>query len=175
MKHLFVLPVPETILHLQALFSGCPFSIDWDSLGVEIGSTDDLLTAKAPTRLYHAIPGSMGIWYDTSAGDSYLLLPLFPSPKMARRHDEVGDAWDRSQFRPCLNFGILQSNRRNHKAFINSVATALVDTSPVLGFHMETVVQDSAIVPQFDDFYRDYVAHGGISNQILLEQDEGIE
>jgi len=175
MKHLFVLPVPETIEHLKAVFMGAPFDIDWDHLGVEIGSTNGQLTPKAPTRVYHAAPGSLDIWYDTAEGCSFLLLPLFPSAKMAQRHDFVGDAWGRDQFRPVLSFGRLQSNRRNHKAFINSVATGLVDTSPVLGFHMETVVEDDAQVPQYSDFYQDYIERGGISNQILLEQDEGIE
>lgn len=175
MRHLFVLPVEETVSYLKALFMGCPFDVDWDKLGVEIGSTEGPLVAGPPTRVYHAVPGSLSIWYDSAAGYSYLLLPLFPSPKMARRHDEVGDAWNRSQFRPVLSFGILQSNRRNHKAFINSISTALVDLSPVLGFHMETIIEDQAVVPQFSDFYTDYMENGGISNQILLEEDEGIE
>jgi hypothetical protein len=175
MKHLFVLPMPETVAHLQALFMDVPFDIDWDRLGVEIGSTEGQLTPKAPTRVYHAVPGALSIWFDSSEGCSFLLLPLFPSPKMAQRHEFVGDAWSRPQFRPVMSFGRLQSNRRNHKAIINSIATALVDTSPVLGFHMETVVEDEAIVPQYSDFYTDYIERGGISNQVLLEQDEGIE
>jgi len=174
MKRLFVEPHEDTVRYLQELFMGVPFNVEWDALCMEIGTTKGELTAK-PRSVYHAIPGELGIYYDTATGCSHLLLPFYPSPKMARRHDDVGDAWGRPQFRPVMSFGRLQSNRRNHKAIINSIATAIVDTSPVFLFGNEQVLEDESVVPEYADFYRDYVAKGHVLNQVLLETDEGVE
>lgn len=170
----FVLPVPETVAHLKDRFMGCPFDIDWDSLGLEIGSSLGPIDLK-PNSTYFALPGGMDVWYDTPTGHAHLLLPLFPSDKMARRHAAIGDAWSLPQFRPVLSFGIAPTLRRHNRAFINSVATGMIDTSPVLGFTGEMVVESESEFQSFGDFYRDYVGRGPVSNQVLLEQDEGIE
>lgn len=173
---LFLLPLPETVSHLQDRFMNCPFEIHWDSLGIEIGSSLTKIETKSASTMYFAMPGGMDIWYDSSADEPQLLLPLFPSSKMAKRHAEIGDVWHRPQFRPVLSFGIAPTLRRRTRAFINSVATGLVDTSPVLAFHAETeLVVEDCKYPAHGDFYRDYVGRGAVSNQVLLEQDEGIE
>jgi len=173
---LFILPSPDTVHQLQTLFMNCPFEIEWDQLGMEIGSSLNPIATKAPEIAYNAIPGSMDIWYDSGADEPHLLIPFFPSPKMARRHKEVGDAWRRPEFRPCLSLGIAPTLRRRTRAFINSIATALVDRSPVFTFAMETMITHrDCKFPEHGDFYRDYVGRGTVLNQVLLEQDEGIE
>lgn len=174
---LWILPTDETLTYLQSLFQSTPLTVNWDSLGVEIASSRSPIKTGPESRSFNAFPGSMDIWYDTATTRSYLLLPLIPSPKMARRHEEVGNVWGRNQFRPVMSLGELQTNRRNHKSIINSISTALIDTAPVLQFHCEMVIEDDSAlqVAPFSDFYRDYTHHGGVSNQVMLEADEGIE
>lgn len=173
-NHVFIEPHEDTVDYLQQLFMNVPFEIHWDTLCMEIGSS--LIEPQIKSRsVYNAVPGELSIWYDTATACSHLLLPFFPSRKLANRHEELGDAWGRSQFRPVMSFGPLQSNRRHHKAIINSIATALVDTSPVFLFGAESIFTDHAIVAQYSDFYRDYIAQGPIGNQVLLEMDEGVD
>jgi len=175
-SRLWVLPVEPTVKHLKAMFMGCPFDVDWDKLGVEIGNSLTPFAVKGPDTIYFMVPAGLDVWYDTPSGHAHLLMPLVPSKKTSRRHDEVGDVWHHAQFRPVMSLGIAPSLKRRHaKAFINSIATSLVDTSPVFGFAMETVQTDEAKYPLYGDFYRDYVGRGPISNQVMLEQDEGIE
>lgn len=175
-NHLIVFPDESTFQFFDRIFKECPFELDLLNLRVEIGSSTSAIRTKAESRLYNAAPGSMNVWYDSALGESNILIPLFPSKKMAQRHDEVGDAWSRPLFRPFINLGICPPlRRRTVRAWINSISTELVDTCPVLSFHGESVLTDEAQVPDNSDFYTDYVEMGAVSDQVLLELDEGIE
>lgn len=173
--HVLASPVSQTMDLLQDMFKGCPFDLDWDHMFIELGSREGKIAKIKPDEVYLAVPGSMNVWYDTVAGRSNLLLPLFPSRKMAARHRDIGDAWGRDLFRPVMFMGIAPNLRRNHRAFLNSIATGLVDRSPILGFSGETFEESSHGTPLFADFHRDYVERGVVSNQALLEMDEGID
>jgi len=175
-NHLIVFPDQSTLQFLENIFRECPFELDLMSLRVEIASSMSAIRARAESRAYNAAPGSMNVWYDSAIGASNVLIPLFPSKKMAQRHDEIGVAWDRPLFRPFLNLGTCPPlRRRTIRAWINSISTELVDTCPILTFHGETVMSDEAQVPDNSDFYTDYVEIGAVSDQVLLELDEGIE
>ena len=150
------------------MFQACPFDIDWDSFGVELGSSHTKITPKDGV-VYQALPSSMNIWYDSPTAMSYLILPLFPSPKMAARHDEIGDAWGRS-FLPFMV--IAPSPRLRHRGFMNSISTGLVDCSPRLTFHLETVIESNDTYPAHNGFYQDYLARGAVSNEVFLEEFE---
>jgi hypothetical protein len=167
LNKLFALPTQSTLDMLQTVFSGSSFSVDWDRLSVEIGSSKDLIVPKEDIE-YRAVTGSMGVWYDSAKGTSFLILPIYPSPEMVERAEEVGDAWGRA-FVPFINLLEDPVLRRERRAFINSVSTRLVDYPLMLVFHNEVVVSDSAIAPDNNDFYLSYMATGQVPVQLFLQ------
>ena len=166
LNKLFVLPTQSTLDMLQTIFSGASFTINWDRLAVEIGSSKDLIVAKEDVE-YRAITGEMGVWYDSAQGSSFLVLPIIPSPEMAQRNAEVGDAWSRI-FIPFMSLLEDPLLRRERKAFINSIATRLVDYPLMLVFHNETVVTDNSVVPVHQEFYESYKARGQVPVQLFV-------
>ena len=173
-SRIFTLPTEATLAYLQQHFNSVNIEIGWDALGVELGSTDREIELAPPGTVYRAIPGSLGSWYDAETARSWLILPLFASPKMARRAAEIGNVWDR----PFMAYMVLtdkHNNRHKTKARLNSIATALVDMSPVLHFHSEVWVPGQSKSPPHEEFYNDWRGKGGMSNQVFLEEDEGVE
>lgn len=167
MNKLFVLPTIATQQYLHNIFSDISVEIEYETLCVEVGSS---VTPIVPdiNRIYRALPGPMNIWYETAVGHSWLILPLIPSPEMADRHDEIGDAWGRD-FIPYMVLSGKFNNTFRVKPKLNSIATMLIDTLPDLHFHAETLMQDSATVPSQSDFYNDYHAKGRDGRQLFLE------
>jgi hypothetical protein len=174
MYRAFTLPTPETLESLQHKFNSVDVDINWDAIGVELGSSLKPIDEVSPGEVYKAIPGSMGMWYDAATARSWLILPLFASPKMARRANAIGNVWDR----PFIGYMVLTdlfNNRRRTKGLLNSIATGLVDQSPVFTFHGEVHTEDFATKsPPFQEFYLDWKTKGGMSNLVFLEEDEGI-
>lgn len=168
LNRLFVLPTLETVTLLSELFRGGPFSIDWSSIGLEVGSSERTITPLADSVTYSCLPGSMNTWYDSAVGRAFLLLPLYPSPKLIARNKAVGDAWGRA-FIPFLPLVDSPTNRRNRKAWLNSVATGLVDRLPVLTFDSELVITDYTTVPAQQDFYEDVNARGLYDDQLFVQ------
>jgi hypothetical protein len=164
---LFVLPTPWTRDYLRSVMSDLPIHIDYDALSVEIGSSTGLI-APDITRTYRAFPGSLGIWYETAVGHSWIILPLVPSPEMCDRREQVGDAWNR-KFVPYMVLTGKFNNTSSVKPRLNSISTGLVDRLPELTFHCETVVQDGAGVPAQADFYDDYLKTGLADRQKFIE------
>jgi hypothetical protein len=152
---LFVLPTPDTKALLHTMFADVPVVIDYDKLCVEIGSSTEAVVPDL-TRMYRALPGQIGIWYETAVGYSSILLPLIPSPEMCARRVEVGDVWDR-EFVPFMALTSRFNNGPNVKPKLNSISTSLVDHLPELRFTCETVLYDEAEVPSQLDFYEDYL------------------
>ena len=173
MNRLFILPEDRTISYLQDVFQAGPIQINWEGLGVEIATSSRDISVN-PNGRYRCLPGSMGSWYDTATAMSYLILPLFPEPKLAKRHKDIGDAFGRS-FIPYMVISGNVGNSRRTKAWINSVATGLVDSQPLLYFGDEVVLQDASTVAAHRDFYFDYHSRGAVSNQVFLEEDEGTD
>lgn len=169
MFKLFVLPTQATKEYLYKVFRDIPITIDYDSLAVELGSSRAPITADID-RQYRALPGQLGIWYETAVGHSWIILPLIPSPEMCDRHEEIGDAWGR-HFVPYMVLTGKFNNTNSVKPKLNSIATMLVDTLPdvTLNFSCETAVQDDAQVPSQEDFYLDYFQKGRSSRQVFLE------
>lgn len=169
MYKLLVLPTQATKDYLHKLLRDIPITVDYDALFVELGSSNQPIRPDL-TRLYRALPGQLGIWYETAVGHSWIILPLIPSPEMSDRHDEVGDAWGR-HFVPYMVLTGRFNNTSSVKPKLNSVATMLVDTLPdlVMEFSCETVILDDATVPSQEDFYLDYYAKGRSSRQLFLE------
>lgn len=155
---LFVLPTPATQEFLRATFSDLPIAINYEKLCVEIGSSVNEITPDL-TRAYRALPGTLGIWYETASGRSSILLPLIPSPEMCQRRDEVGDAWNRT-FVPYMALTSEFNNGPKVKPRLNSISTGLVDMLPELVFSCETVLLDDATVPSQADFYDDFLKTG---------------
>lgn len=175
MYRAFTLPTPETLGFLQKLFSSVDVGIDWDAIGVELGSSNSPIEEVSQGTVYKAIPGSMNMWYDAATARSWLIIPLFASPKMVRRANAIGNVWDR----PFIGYMTLSdsfNNRRRTKGLLNSISTGLVDQSPVFTFHGEVHTEDYTIKsPPFQEFYLDWKNKGGMSNLVFLEEDEGIE
>lgn len=171
---IFTLPTPDTLAYLEQHFSATNLEIDWDSLCVELGSSSTPVDLAPIETSYSVVPGSMGSWYDAATARSWLILPLFASPKMARRAVAIGNVWDRP-FMSYMTLTDKHNNRHKTKARINSIATALVDLSPILKFHGEVSVESPNIPPPHEEFYNDWRGKGGLSNQVFLEEDEGVE
>ena len=151
---LFVLPTPDTRQYLETIFRDLPIYINYDALCVEVATSN----TKIPTisdNVYRALPGALGMWYETATARSWILLPLIPSHEMCTRHEEVGDVWHRS-FVPYLSLTSDFNNTSRMKSRFNSIATGLVDRLPVLEFWAETCVTDNAVVPGQKDFHEDY-------------------
>ena len=164
---LFVLPTEDTKAYLHKLFADVPIVIDYDALCVEIGSSIGEIKPDV-SRMYRALPGQLGIWYETAVGRSSILLPLIPSPEMCDRRTEVGDVWER-QFVPYMAVTSQFNNGPKVKPKINSISTSLVDNLPELRFTCETVLFDDAEVPSQMDFYEDYLKNGLNHQQTFLE------
>lgn len=164
---LFVLPTPETRDYLRMVLSDLPVVIDYDALAVEIGSSGSPIGPDI-SRVYRALPGSLGIWYETAVGHSWIILPLVPSPEMCDRREEVGDAWGR-KFVPFMSITSKFNNTSSVKPRLNSISTGLVGTLPTLTFHCETVVQDGGAAPSQADFYDDYAKTGIADRQTFIE------
>lgn len=164
---LLVLPTPETSMYLQDVLQGAPMLIDANTWNVELGSSRIPIEPRPLEDTYRAIPGLMRSWYDMATTRSYWILPLYPSPEMVARHDEIGDAWDR-QFVPFMVIAEVQNRNRRHVAFMNSVADGLVSTRPILTYHVETVIQDESIMPAHNDFYEDYLRRGEVNNELFI-------
>jgi hypothetical protein len=175
MYRAFTLPTPETLEFLQHWFSSVDVGINWDVLGVELGSSHAPIEKASPDVVYKAIPGSMNMWYDAATARSWIIMPLFASPKMVRRANSIGNVWDR----PFIGYMAMSdsfNNRRRTKGLLNSISTALVDRSPVLTFHGEVHTEDFSLKsPPFQEFYLDWKNKGGMSNLVFLEEDEGIQ
>jgi hypothetical protein len=172
LQRIFTLPTPDTVDFLQFHFAATGARINWDGLGVELGvvAGDAKLKENA---VYQAVPGDLDMWYDSITARSWLILPLWASEKMVARSEELGNAWQRP-FLPYMVLSDLVTNRHREKAILNSVATSFIDTSPVLTFRGEIAMPWDA-PPPLPDFYLSARAKGGLSNQIFLEEDEGIE
>jgi len=155
---LFVLPTDQTKEYLHKIFSELPIVIDYERLCVEIGSSLEDITPDL-TRIYRALPGSIGIWYETATGRPSILLPLIPSPEMCQRREEVGDVWER-QFVPYMSLTDQFNNGPKVKPRLNSIADGMVSTLPELRFSCETVLIDDAVVPAQADFYDDFLKTG---------------
>lgn len=161
----FVLPTLETQEYMSTLFQGAPMFIDVNSFGVELGSSRSPFL-QDQLRTYRALPGLMNKWYDPSASRSYWILPLIPSPEMAARAEQVGDAWGR-QFVPFIVITEVQNLVRRNVAFMNSIASGLVSSRPILTFHNEFVVEDASVMPRQQAFYDDYLARGSDADVVF--------
>lgn len=168
MQKMFVLPTAETVNYMDVLFQGAPILIDPSTFGVEIGSSKTAVAEPDPTKVYRAIPGLMNAWYDTAEARSYWILPLIPSPEMTNLHKTIGDAWGR-MFVPFIRIAEVQNMRRHNAAWMRSVASGLASTRPILTFHNAFVTNDSSVYPAHQDFYQDYLARGGLDNNVFLE------
>ncbi len=165
-EKLFVLPTPETRDIISSRFRELPVTIHYDALGVEIGSrasgagTKDINPVDAEVE-YRALPGSMGVWYDSMSARSWIILPLIPSPEMTERRMEIGDYWGRL-FVPYLALSSEFNNVRI-KPRLNSLATGFIETRPILTFNCETVLVENTDrpMPSHSDFYESYVKNGG--------------
>jgi hypothetical protein len=166
MNKIFLLPTSETLDMLQVVFGASPILINWDALGMELGTSVDPVDLKDGE--YRALTGPMNIWYDSATSRSHLLLTLIPSEEMVARHDEIGDAWGR-KFVPYLNMCEDPLMRRDRKAFLNSISTRFVDFPLMLTFHNETLVVDDSTEPAHADFYADYHSRGQVPLKLFTD------
>ena len=171
---LIALPTEDTLDQFKQWFASAPFSLDYDTLHVLLATSFEPIDCD-PEATYFAAPGSIGWWFDPPTAKSHLLLPLFPEEAMIKRHKYIGSVWD-MKFVPymALNSSSI-NNKHRTKAFINSIATMMVDTAPILTFHAEMCIPSEDATPEHYQFYRDYLARGQVSDQLLSDEDKGIE
>jgi len=169
-----VLPKPETLFYLKALFGGSSLPVDWDAVYVELGTVTDPHIPLKPSAVYPALPGSLDRYYDSATARSWVILPLFASPQMARRAEAIGSVFN-LPFRAFMPISDGGNNLRRSKAGLNSIATSMVDTQPLLLFHGEMVIPSPFPGPSFSDFRAAYTGKGVVNNQVFLDLDEGIE
>jgi hypothetical protein len=165
-NRLFVLPTPDTLKTIQEAFQASAFEINWDQLGVEIGSSNEPIVIK-PDAVYKATTGILDVWYEPATGVTSVILPLVPGWDMTKRHEEVGDLFF-SNFVPNMLLVTPYSNSRPRKARLNSVATTWMETQPILTFYNELVVTDDSIYPAHRAFHEDYVATNQALSQFVL-------
>lgn len=171
---LIALPTPETIDLFRQWFASAPFTLNYDALHIVLGTSHEEIDAD-PEALHYAAPGSIDFWYDVPTAQSHLMLPLVPDKGMIDRHTQVGCVWG-MKFIPYLVLASDSINNKRHtKAFINSVATMLVDTSPALSFGAELVIPCNNPVPEYHQFYIDYTRRGQVANLLLEAEDKGLE
>lgn len=166
MNKIFLLPTQETLDMLQVVFATSPIFINWDALGMELGTSANPVELKDGE--YRALTGAMDVWYDAATSRSHLLLTLIPSNEMVARHEEIGDAWGRT-FLPYLNMCEDPVMRRARKAFINSVSTRFVDFPLMLTFHNETLLVDDSTEPAHAEFYENYERRGQMPEKLFTD------
>ena len=171
MNRLIVLPTKETLDALQTIFAASPFTINWDALCMEIGSSEQHIVPKDHSH-YRAITGTMNTWYEAASGRSHLMLPLIPSPELVARNEEVGDGWGRVFF-PYMVLVEDPIMRRERKAFLNSIATRFVDFPMTLAFHNEIVLVSDDELPPHAEFYADYAKHGQMHQRVFTDITNG--
>lgn len=170
-----VLPKSETLNYLKSLFGGSSLPVDWDGVYVELGTVMEPSDVELnESAIYQALPGSLDRYYDSATARSWVILPLFASPHMARRADAIGSVFG-LPFRAFMPISDGGNNMRRSKAGLNSIATSLVDTQPVLLFHGEMLIPSPFPGPSFSDFRSAYTGSGVVNNQVFLDLDEGIE
>lgn len=80
---LVVIPTPETREYLSQVFDASPIDLDLNSMYVEINTSAEPMTAE-PERLYTAYAQTLDRFYDSSTGETSLLLPLVSEPLLER-------------------------------------------------------------------------------------------
>ena len=157
MNSLFVLPTQSTKETLASIFSGTFLEVDLDAVGVEIGSSEKQIQVEDGV-IYRAATSSINTWYDEIAGITRLLLVLYPSPEMVKRHNQVGDAWAR-KFIPYMALvnGIVI--KRQRRAILNSLSNNF-SSNLILEFHNEVVSTSKSKWPRDNNFYEDILKNG---------------
>lgn len=174
-QKIVALPTDDTKEQIYSRFCELPVTITYEALHVELGSRrwtgnpKDAATPN-PEAVYRAMPGQMGIWYDSKTSVSWIILPLIPSPEMSERRLEIGDYWGRV-FVPYMALST-QFNSHRVTPRLNSIATGLIAEPPVLHFTNELSLVDASPVPDQNDFYEDYVLKGSHLDQQFIDRNQ---
>lgn len=159
---MFVLPSPETLDYFSKIMSACPFNIDIYSFGVELNSSEYPMVPDID-RVYVAEAGNMNTYYDSSTGQSSLILPL-RSRAMDERATELREhapsAFYGEHFFPFMLMSLPSPQlSRPNRSFIASIASTLAGNHQPLIFEAECILSKDVKNPPFLDYYSAMIAN----------------
>lgn len=166
-NELLVIPTQETLEYLAQTMSGCPFDLDLTKTYVTLNMSQAPMEPD-PDRLYKAIAGSLGIWYDQSTGYSSLILPLVSESMIERVSEVRAEAPSPFYGSHWFAFMVLVSDfppiSRRYSRFVNSVSDSLAtaQNAPMF-FDAELVRSTEVSAVPFADYYAAQIArHAGV-------------
>jgi hypothetical protein len=156
-NELIVLPSDETLQYLSATFSGCPFDLNLQESYVSLNISRDEMKAD-DERVYKAVAGTLGVFYDSADGYSSLILPLV-SPALTERVEELRQEAPNMFYGPhyfphMVIIRDMPPLTRKYSGFLNSVSTSLAtaQNAPLL-FEAELVRQQDFKGVPMSDYY----------------------
>ena len=160
-NELAVLPDQGTIDYLSTILSGAPMEIDLQNMYVVVAQSVAEIKPD-PNTVFLAKAGSLDVWYDSAAGESSLILPLW-SPALDARASEVRD-----EAKPAFYGGLYVPHlivipqmpplSRHYRRFVRSLSDTLFANRVPLVFEREFVtIKEYRSVP-LADFYASFAA-----------------
>jgi hypothetical protein len=161
-NELLVIIAPETLVHMSAILSGCPFDMDLRQAYLSLNISPEEMTPE-PENVYSAQAGNLGIWYDQSTGYSSLILsvlsPAINDRVMQLREKAPNIFYGDHYFPHVVLVPDFPPISRRYSGFISSVGNSLATMPVPLFFDAELVrTAEFNAVPQAD-YYAAQVAN----------------
>lgn len=155
LNRLFVVPTAETMTYFRDALSASPLEFDFDDFHVDIINTQSGLETE-PSIVYKARAGTLNIFYDSTRGESSLILPL-SSADMQIRYDQLAcngiyDSWVNELNPHLVLIKNMPPSVRHARGFRNSISTTFATTDFVFTFHKETCVVENQDYPLNFDY-----------------------
>ena len=153
---LMALPTRQTLDYLSRVFSGCPFDVDLSQCFVEINTSAEPMVAQ-PHNVYACACTDLNVYYDAHLGTSSLILGL-DSMAMTQRfvglQQSAPHKWHTEFHAHMTVVEPMPSLPRHFRAFINSVASTLINNDQALLFDAEMVVPIDVNKPSDMEYYK---------------------
>jgi hypothetical protein len=155
-NQLVVLPTEETLEYLGQVFDASPIELDLKAMYVEINSSEEVMEADT-TRSYTAYAKTLDRYYDSSTGETSLLLPLVSEALVDRARElrlKAPSAFYQNYYFPFL---VIKRNlpplRRAYRGLVTNWSDTLYSHQQPLFFDAEIVIpKEYDQVPDMD-FY----------------------
>lgn len=93
MRTLVVVPTPETVARLQAIFGSAPFTVDWSTLLVPLAHLPAGRDVEPSTQVYSARFKALQIMFDRFR-QAAELVGVLESPELLERSIDCGMSYD---------------------------------------------------------------------------------
>jgi hypothetical protein len=161
-NELLVIIAPETLMHMSAIFSACPFDMDLHQAYLSLNISPDEMTPE-PENVYSAQAGNLGIWYDQSTGYSSLILPVVSpaiNERVAQVREKAPNIFYGAHYFPFITLvEDFPPISRRYSGFISSVSNSLATLPVPLFFDAELVRTREFNAVPYADYYAAQVAN----------------